>query len=77
MKTEKQIRQELELLIIEKQKACVSTKEKNKAVNDALHEINLRYGKGWRTRLSYTYNDWWQQNNLDGTFAYNGVTDDF
>lgn len=21
--------------------------------------------------------DWWQQNNLDGGFAYNGVTDDF
>jgi len=23
------------------------------------------------------YNDWWQENNLNGIFAYNGVTDDF
>lgn len=24
-----------------------------------------------------TYEDWWNECNLDGTFAYNGVTDDF
>lgn len=23
------------------------------------------------------YNEWWQQSNMDGSFAYNGVTDDF
>lgn len=26
---------------------------------------------------SQSYNDWWQENNLNGGFAYNGVTDDF
>lgn len=25
----------------------------------------------------HSYNDWWQENNLNGGFAYNGVTDDF
>ena len=24
-----------------------------------------------------TYDDWWSESNLDGTFAYNGCTDDF
>jgi hypothetical protein len=24
-----------------------------------------------------SYNDWWNESNLDGSFAYNGVTDDF
>ena len=24
-----------------------------------------------------TYDDWWGESNLDGSFAYNGVTDDF
>lgn len=28
-----------------------------------------RYGDG--------YNEWWDECNLDGSFAYNGVTDDF
>jgi len=23
------------------------------------------------------YDEWWQESNLDGSFAYNGVTDDF
>lgn len=23
------------------------------------------------------YNEWWQEYNIDGSFAYNGVTDDF
>ncbi len=26
---------------------------------------------------SQSYDDWWGECNLDGTFAYNGVTDDF
>lgn len=24
-----------------------------------------------------SYEDWWEERNLDGSFAYNGVTDDF
>lgn len=28
-------------------------------------------------RSSSSYDEWWEQNNLDGSFAYNGVTDDF
>lgn len=24
-----------------------------------------------------SYDEWWQENNLNGGFAYNGVTDDF
>jgi hypothetical protein len=24
-----------------------------------------------------TYDEWWSRKNLDGSFAYNGVTDDF
>jgi hypothetical protein len=26
---------------------------------------------------SQSYNDWWNECNLDGSFAYNGVTEDF
>ena len=24
-----------------------------------------------------SYDEWWQEKNMDGSFAYNGVTDDF
>lgn len=27
--------------------------------------------------VSQSYEDWWQESNMDGSFAYNGVTDDF
>lgn len=34
-----------------------------------------------KKNLSYdnsrSYDDWWNECNLDGSFAYNGVTDDF
>lgn len=30
-----------------------------------------------KNNVSRDYNDWWQERNLDGTFAYSGVTDDF
>lgn len=30
-----------------------------------------------KPKRKQNYNDWWQEANLDGTFAYNGVTDDF
>ncbi len=48
MKPTKVIRKELAILIKEKQKTCKTEKEKNKAVDDARQEINLKYGKGWR-----------------------------
>jgi hypothetical protein len=28
-------------------------------------------------RRGKDYDDWWQERNLDGSFAYSGVTDDF
>lgn len=30
-----------------------------------------------KRRRSRSYEDWWQECNLDGSFAYSGVTDDF
>jgi hypothetical protein len=30
-----------------------------------------------RSNFSKSYDEWWQEKNLDGSFAYNGVTDDF
>jgi uncharacterized protein YlxW (UPF0749 family) len=78
MKNSNQIRKELAILINEKKKSCKNEKEINQSVNDARKEINLKYGKGWRDRRSYqSYDDWWNGKNLDGSFAYNGVTDDF
>lgn len=34
-------------------------------------------GIKFKKRKRYTYEDWWQESNLDGSFAYDGVTDDF
>lgn len=82
--TAKQIRKELALLIVEKQKECTTEKQKNNAVNEARAEINAKYGKNWREKdatISWhktrSYDEWWQERNLDGSFAYEGVTDDF
>lgn len=50
--TLKQIRKELDILIIEKKKGCTTNKEKNLAVNAARREINVKYGKNWRQRFS-------------------------
>lgn len=44
----RRIRKELAILIQEKHKTCTTEKEKNKAVDDARQEINLKYGKEWR-----------------------------
>lgn len=49
-RTSKQIRKELAILIQEKQKVCLTEKEKNQAVNEARMEINKKYGKDWRGR---------------------------
>lgn len=36
------------------------------------------YSKNKRNfMISQSYEDWWQESNMDGSFAYNGVTDDF
>ena len=32
---------------------------------------------GYQGTRPIDYDDWWQECNLDGSFAYNGVTDDF
>lgn len=50
MKSTKAIRKELAKLIEEKQKACTTEQQKNKAVNDARQEINKKYGFDWRMR---------------------------
>lgn len=44
------IRKELALLIKEKKKSCKTEKEENKAVNLARQEINVKYGKDWRSK---------------------------
>ncbi len=44
----RKIRKELAILITKKHESCTTEKEKNKAVEDARHEINVKYGKGWR-----------------------------
>ena len=43
------IRKELAILIKEKQQLCTTEKQKNNAVSEGRQEINLKYGKGWRT----------------------------
>ncbi len=58
------------------------------ALNLARQEANTKYGKDWRDNertpaggynlYSQDDNDKsWNEKNLDGSFAYNGVTDDF
>ena len=44
------IRKELALLIVEKQKGCTTDKQRNHAVNVAKQEINTKYGKDWREK---------------------------
>lgn len=48
--------------------------------------VYLKYGKDWRDKvaiqeyISDPVSNWeksWQEKNLDGSFAYNNVTDDF
>ncbi len=49
-KSTKAIRKELAILIKEKHKSCLTDKDRNRAVEDARQEINIKYGKGWRER---------------------------
>lgn len=53
MKTTRQIRKELAILIKEKLKSCSTKKEQNIAVEEARREINVKYGKGWRERDAF------------------------
>lgn len=48
MKSTKEIRKELAILVKKKQAACTTEKERNKALEEARQEINKKYGKGWR-----------------------------
>lgn len=81
MKSTKAIRKELAILIHKMVIGCTTDAQKNKAVNDARAEINKKYGHDWRSRDAVNgsggYDEWWQEKNMDGSFAYNGVTDDF
>ena len=71
--------------VIRKEKAIMVKKlitegsKPNSAYNEAGRIINEKYGKGWQeNNVSHkSYDDWWQECNMDGSFAYNGVTDDF
>ena len=68
---------------IRKEKAILIKKLQDEgdgnAYNEAGRIINEKYGKGWNERYSPapSYDEWWSECNLDGSFAYNGVTDDF
>ena len=73
--TAKKISAEKKALIIQLQK-----EQHNNAYVEAGARINKKYGKGWRETYAEkqeTYDEWWQRKNMDGSFAYNGVTDDF
>ena len=75
-----QIRRELAILINTKKETCKTPKEENLAVETARQEINIKYGNNWRERFDnsfHSYDEWWSEKNLDGSFAYNNATDDF
>jgi hypothetical protein len=43
-------------------------------------EFKKSYNKNKDNKIAHgprTYDDWWNECNLDGTFAYNGCTEDF
>jgi len=70
---------------IRKEKAILIDKLKKENHKNPYPEagkiINEKYGKGWaekyQPKQSYGYDEWWQEKNMDGSFAYNGVTEDF
>jgi len=80
--TVRSIRKELAILIESKKNGTLVQKEINIAVESARQEINAKYGKGWRESYPSgekpkSFDEDWNEKNLDGTFAYNGVTEDF
>lgn len=56
-KRTKAIRKELAILIEKKKLDCKTQKEINAAVNKARHEINLKYGVGWREGFTIFNNE--------------------
>lgn len=65
---------------ISKEKSNLIKKLESEGRKDAYNEagriINQKYGKGWREKHQ-TYDEWFQERNMDGSFAYDGITDDF
>jgi len=53
MKSTKEIRKELAILIKEKQALCTTEGHRNNAVQMARQEINIKYGKEWREQDIY------------------------
>jgi hypothetical protein len=52
--------------------------EISKLANEDFIAFKKVYNKCKGNVVHYqTYDDWWSESNLDGSFAYNGVTDDF
>lgn len=50
----------------------------SKLAQSNFKEFKAFYNKNKKSFVvSISYEDWWQECNMDGTFAYNGVTDDF
>lgn len=55
-----------------------SIKSKYDLPENKHNKMNPKYKK--RKKVHFTrksYDEWWNEKNLDGSFAYNGVTDDF
>jgi hypothetical protein len=49
-----------------------------KISSDGRWYVKYQATKGYQgNRPRQSYDEWWQESNLDGSFAYNGVTDDF
>ena len=57
------IRKEIYLLVQEKCKFYTTDAEKNRALDEARREMNLKYGKGWRERglISNDENQWTEE----------------
>lgn len=75
--TTSKIRRELAILVESKKQYGMKPEE---ALNQSRQEINNKYGRDWRTKYetqSQSYDDWWGECNMDGSFAYNGCTEDF
>ena len=68
-KTTQQIRRELKLLILKMKKDCATEQQENKAVNDARHLINLKYGDGWREKDILK-----SENKMSAPYFYEGHT---
>jgi hypothetical protein len=48
-----------------------------KTSKDGKPYVKYQPTEGYKGTKTDGYDEWWQENNLNGGFAYNGVTDDF